>query len=366
MAGRHRKAAWNPALHPRTASGRFDFVVGAAARGSQRQVLGRHAAPSDDRVGRDPAAADFGGSVSSFRPQTPAVLFPSEQDEARYLSTADPFPHQEFPRDESWRSGYAVGSPVARRVTEENLVALSFHDTGVEMVQEGRRDLGEGGAVNLSVTRGRLHDNLTGRDLPGEVVTKEVKRAEEVQSEILGTEVGHAIGASAPIVVADQLNGNMVHMEAIDGHSPFRFGGSTEDVRNLMTDEQWTNYQRSAGLMYYQDVITGNRDRHDGNWFITENGHAAGIDTGLSFGVGWPTMHDKSGIDKRYEGWSKLGQKSGDFPRFARQIPLAEVEMWGDDLRSMRPEFEARGRGAWHDGMMRNYEQVLEWRRSFE
>lgn len=382
-------AKWNPADHPRDPLGRFSLVGGSRTTSRLRPVSERkrgwsifdeepEAAASRDEI--------FGDSLDVITPSSVRERFgskseipagtgwgnmpPVRKSDAKEVSLAmrelqrmKRPPSYALPqRPDSWDEPDWRGVPPAD--VEADIIEATSPDFMMSPV--GMQDLSSGGALNRGVRRGMMVDE-DGRKLDTEVVIKGTRISHEADAEVLASELGHAIGAPMPIVRAhDDERTNLV-MEAVPGEMGFAVR-ETATQRELGR-EGYTNYLRSAKRIAILDQLTGNRDRHDGNWILTDDGTAVGIDNGLAWGAPagkyGETMtvnetraeqENKRGRGNLAGGWYKIDDKHGP--------SLEEMESWRPKLQALEPVFAAHDQQRWFDDTMRNYEFLLHEKRS--
>ncbi len=171
----------------------------------------------------------------------------------------------------------------------------------------------------------------------GTIVRKEFAAGSEskalVDSEVLASRVADAVGVQAPAVVA--LDRRTVIMEHVPGQTWAERGG--ELPQDLIDSDQ-------GRLLGLHDVLVGNADRSPGN-FMIDKGRLTAIDHGYGFQAS-PMAGLQSPFAAHYSGGSAF--------RFADRIDISPGDMATvrGRLTDLRGDFEALGRGRWHDEMM--------------
>jgi hypothetical protein len=102
-----------------------------------------------------------------------------------------------------------------------------------------------------------------------------------VAKEVLAAHIGRALGARTPVSVVDPYDFQAIYMEFLEGETAFeRAGGDPvsgdydwESIDEVL--EEHVHNGRRLGLL---DLLLGNRDRHEGNWMVLDDGTVAGID----------------------------------------------------------------------------------------
>lgn len=387
---------FDPSLHPRDPLGMFAVKGGTAKRerdarlasmdanSAKRQVLGRgpdsafldEASVSDLSVIEDDTPSrllaqynngDFG--IDTFenkmdqvvaRPAVEAAESYGARERKRQTRLAEAnraFPPIEADRPDWERADY-LGRPESRAEIEGTLLAAA--DPGNLAVTTGEIHRLSGGGMADSVVRAQLI-GPDGKRLPYDAVIKTAASRDEAAAEMLGAEVGHAIGAPVPVVVPSTNTGRQVYMEHIVGGIGYQTSApGPADGREMVHA-----YREGAARLSVLDEITGNRDRHDGNWVLTDQGTPIGIDNGLMFGAGGERFRSPQSIRNIRHGMLSSSASAG-WEQMQDRIPTEEMESWRPRLDALGPQFAARGKGDWHRQMMDNYEQVLERRYGME
>jgi hypothetical protein len=168
---------------------------------------------------------------------------------------------------------------------------------------------------------------------------------DQTDAEELSSVLANALGVRAPAVLRDSNDG--VYMELVDGQTAIqKYPDESRVDRTAPPD--WVMNSGEAVKIGLLDVLADNPDRHSGNWMLDAEDNIHGIDHGLAFGD-----------------WQPYGSSAAVSP-FARRFfvdldganrpdnPLTgqDVETVRAQLEQVRPQFEARGRGAWVDRML--------------
>lgn len=227
-----------------------------------------------------------------------------------------------------------------------------------------------GGACNQYVEVGKMPNGE-------KVVFKGLGSKDERDREILATSVGKALDAPvAEAVQSSQLSSREVTMPMISGEEASRVGwirnapgiGGPNDIANRVPGG------KELGLL---DYITRNTDRHYGNFIVTSDGKAVGIDHGFTFkfeGDGRPLrssfpnafLRNRTRWDKADAG--TYGNRGGDGASIQRQVEeeakgnsfgKAWLESQRPALEATRQEFMMSGHQDWYTGMMRRYEALV-------
>ena len=173
----------------------------------------------------------------------------------------------------------------------------------------------------------------------GTIVRKEFKEGTEskahVDSEVLASGVAEAVGVQAPVVVG--LDRRTVIMENVPGQTWAERGG----LSTLTQDRISSDEGRLLGL---HDVLIGNLDRSPGNFMVNDKGSLVAIDHGYGF-----QASPMAGFSSPFAGHFTNGTWG-----FADKIDISprDLSVIRDRLTGLRGDFEARGRGRWHDEMM--------------
>lgn len=183
-------------------------------------------------------------------------------------------------------------------------------------------------------------------------VAKQMRTRPEVDSEILTSHVGRAIGAPVPAVIpSPELDAgvNGVWMEHASGQTAMQTN-RTDFMRTVTAQNSAAG--KRLGLL---DLITNNVDRHAGNWVIDDDGAPIGIDhSGIEMG-----RHVGGDLDPGVAASPFVQQHWADRTDLAdNDLSADEVEDLRNRLQELRGRFTDLGREDWHDRMMERFEQV--------
>ena len=370
--------AWNPADHPRDPLGRF----ATSFHGNNNRTVGRSRARSsevDAPLDDDPWAQLEQRQLAQARQRASAArsawnasddldVIPGHEgagprsldsflEELRGQESPAPF---DGPRDEimrhPWR-GNAGNAPEA--VAQLDDYAENAGEGRYSFDPDEADDLSDMGAINAGVIRAELVDGETGEKTGVMIVMKSTNTVDEADAEVLASEVGHAIGAPVPSVRQSPGDSKQLIMEGVFG-SP---GFNTEAPTFRDGREAVGNYREAGARIAVLDQITGNRDRHQGNWIMTDNDIPVGIDNGLAWGAALgEEQRSAEQIRQIQTGFMKAFDQGNGVSAWAQmgdRISLEEMESWESRLADMAPEFEKRGRSDWHMQMMENYGYLL-------
>lgn len=172
-----------------------------------------------------------------------------------------------------------------------------------------------------------------------------VSAKHQVDAEVLSGLVGAQLGVTAPAVAQD--GDNSVLMDFMDGQMALKAG--QDGVMAHLADEK---HDLDADLVGLFDAITDNQDRNRSNWMIGPNGETQLIDHALNFlYTSSPEVPPNIQSDFSERIFNTQWGRRPEFHNFAfSQADMREVRR---RLHSLKPDFEARGRGDWHKLMMR-------------
>jgi hypothetical protein len=152
------------------------------------------------------------------------------------------------------------------------------------------------------------------------------------------------------------------------GAIPFILNPGTPQAKILSSSARVKSWVDSddGWLMAVMDQITGNQDRHDGNWLIndTDNEIAAVIDHGLAYHLrDWRTKrHDPIDLSNPYifrtksEFTKKFSKTNGEQTNI--DFHPEDLDAIKDILETLKPEYEARGRLDWWQFSMKQIEAL--------
>lgn len=159
---------------------------------------------------------------------------------------------------------------------------------------------------------------------------------DQADAERLGSLTASAMGVSAPAVIAD--GSDSVLMEHVSGQS-WAERSPYGSVSSEITDG---DQGRMIGLY---DIVTGNPDRNSGNFMITGDDDLVAIDHSLAFSHSW-SAGTSSPFAQHYI------NESGNNWADSIDVSSSDMGIIRDRLEGLRSDFEASGRGDWHDLMM--------------
>ncbi|GGM22514.1 hypothetical protein ACFFX1_11090 [Dactylosporangium sucinum] len=165
----------------------------------------------------------------------------------------------------------------------------------------------------------------------------------QADAEILTATVAEAVDARVAEVMRDPSDPDAVYLEYVDGPPPARQAG-VGSSREL-------NEHPDAVRLGLLDALTGNADR--------QAIMAAAGPVGIDHEQNWP-----SGATGPWDLPSTAGQPAQAFADEdgfkPGPIPREDLEALQPRLEALRPEFDALGRGAWHDYTMNAHAQLCD------
>lgn len=219
------------------------------------------------------------------------------------------------------------------------------------------------GGVSAETSKVTFKDGTVG---VRKVIDKRQQDAEELVpllARMMGLNAPEVTRIDENTTVQEFLPGN-VAMSAL----PWLINAGTPQAKKLSASARVKSYLDSddGWLMAVMDQVTGNQDRHDGNWLVGENeGEIAGvIDHGLAYQISdWRTSrHDRMGLDEAY-----IFRTRSEFTkRFAKSNgEQTNIDFHPEDLdaikemmTALRPEYESRGRLDWWEFSMKQIEAL--------
>lgn len=310
-----RRAAWDPAKHPRGPGGRFLSTVDSLKDSIRKHRAGGRGGDPFDGFDREQLRR-----AAKARGITLARGESRESIAEKLLADLDPAP------------AVAADLPAGPKRTSKyhgDLDSVSELENTVENEYVVRQEALTGGAMGET----RLVTYANGQ----QVVRKESRRqighnspAMQADAEQLSSLVGRALGLQSPRVYRSERDREtIVHMEYVADAEMPAYLVSAHPLQ--VSDEG-----RVVALM---DHLILNGDRHSANWFI-KDGRIVPIDNGLAF--------DKGYFDDLRSGWSVPW---GHF----NEDDMAEVRQ---RMEALQPDFERLGRGEWHKEMMDRVESM--------
>lgn len=239
------------------------------------------------------------------------------------------------------------GQVSGRRDFPTSLVLADVPDRRARMAALGHqtptatRPLGGGlGAdttLDIHPSGVRVVRKVYGRRVPGAR-----PRGQEVDGEVLGPRVLEAVGLRSPATV--KLSDTQIVQEHVSGTV-----GSELVPWGLQPGPDVVD-SPDGMLLGLADVLMANSDRNDGNWIRTDDGRIVGIDHGDAF---QPKMVQllvpgpfTTNLFTRLDGYVN------------NPFTSADITVVRARLEALRPEFDALGRGSWHQQMMRRLDQI--------
>lgn len=179
------------------------------------------------------------------------------------------------------------------------------------------------------------------------------------------------MGLNAPEVT--RIDENTTIQEFLPGNVamsalPWLINAGTPQAKKLSASARVKAYRDSdhGWLMSVMDQVTGNQDRHDGNWLVGENEGeiAAVIDHGLAYDISdWRTArHDRMNLSEAY-----IFRTRSEFTKqFAKSTgEQTNIDFHPEDLdaikemmTALRSEYETRGRLDWWEFSMKQIEAL--------
>ena len=156
--------------------------------------------------------------------------------------------------------------------------------------------------------------------------------------------IGRALGLRAPAVYRNDSSG--VWMEYISDAQPWDVLAPTGADPDRRGDAIGSDDGKLIGLL---DIMTVNADRNAGNWMLTDDGQVIPIDHGHAYmvvpnigGRPRPTFGGFGPFAEQY--WDETGRKPGP-----NDLTPRDVEVIGQRLEALRPDFELIDRALWLD-----------------
>jgi hypothetical protein len=179
-----------------------------------------------------------------------------------------------------------------------------------------------------------------------EAVHKIVRLETEIDSEVLSSLAGRAIGALVPAVC--QTGPREMYMELMPGRPAADLLRSRDQERPYV--DTWHGL-----LLGVMDAITDNYDRNAGNWLIGDDGTIAGIDHTAALtepgrpGAAAGTIEPGEGAIRSAfaRRWFARRNGHGDPEWKDNVLHPADVDLWRPAILALQPQFEQRGYGDW-------------------
>lgn len=182
-------------------------------------------------------------------------------------------------------------------------------------------------------------------------VRKDIHSSSEAETEVLGSLVANALGTGGPLVVHDPDDPDVIWEPFLIGAQTAIewLGGTDEDETPLGDNDPEEMYDSDRGLAIgVMDTITGNEDRHFGNWMV-QKGEPVPIDEGRMW-YGSPDPDSGSGDFGEY-----LVSNEADT---LGRISAAQWAEWRASLGRLREEFADAGRDYDYQSMMNAFDQL--------
>lgn len=180
----------------------------------------------------------------------------------------------------------------------------------------------------------------------------------QADAEQLASTLGQALGAPVPDVY--RSDGKTIFMDWVVGNVAGA-AGREKQAKAL----EHPDAEKIALL----DYLTGNPDRHTGNWMITPAGRPVAIDNGLAWSLGFEVGSDF--VPPRDENGKLLGRSAkGDFHALMtdykgnlfEELPFvskSEMRKLREKMESLRPQFVMLDRELWLDTSLERMDAVI-------
>lgn len=177
---------------------------------------------------------------------------------------------------------------------------------------------------------------------------------ESTDAEYLAARIGRVLRAPVPVV--HRVDDATTYMQYVD-HARTGFevldGLDADAERARLGKLASTDSGKRLGLL---DLLASNRDRHNGNWLIGEDGNLEGIDHGLA----WESIDLVTAGDSRKlaagSAFAEPYLKLGDF--IDNDLSPADVVFLRSQLGSLEDVFRELGRANWHEFTMSRFEAI--------
>lgn len=224
------------------------------------------------------------------------------------------------------------------------------------------------GGVSAETSKVKFKDGTSGvRKFIDHSTAKRQQDAEELVpllARMMGLKAAQVMRVDEQTTIQQFLSGKPA-MDAL----PWLVNAGTPQAKKLSASARAKSYVESddGWLMAVMDQITGNQDRHDGNWLVQEGvtDRIVGvIDHGLAYSIrDWRTKrHDPMNLSEAY-----IFRTRSEFTKkFAKTDGTqTDIDFHPDDLEaiagmmtSLRKEYEDRGRLDWWQFSMRQIEAL--------
>lgn len=217
------------------------------------------------------------------------------------------------------------------------------------------------GGVSAQTSKVKYADGTVGvKKYVGDSTGKAQSDAEELVpllARMMGMTAAQVTRLNEQTTVQQFLSGKPA-MDAL----PWVTNPGTPQAKILTASTRVKSYVESdtGWLMAVLDQITGNQDRHDGNWLVDGNGNISGIiDHGLAYHIkDWRTKrHDRMTLDEPYifrtksEFTKKFANTKGQQTNI--DFHPADLDAIEEMLTALKGEYEARDRLDWWEFSMK-------------
>lgn len=223
------------------------------------------------------------------------------------------------------------------------------------------------GGVSAETTKVEFKDGKSGVkkfiDNPSAKRQQDAEELVPLLARMIGIKAPEVMRVDEKTTIQQFLSGKIA-MESI----PHIANAGTPQAKVLSSSARVKSWVESdtGWLMAVMDQITGNQDRHDGNWLIGEKeGEIVGvIDHGLAYHVkDWRTKrHDTLTLDQPYifrtksEFTKKFAKTNGDQTNI--DFHPEDLDAIKDMMESLKGEYEARGRLDWWQFSMKQIDAL--------
>lgn len=181
----------------------------------------------------------------------------------------------------------------------------------------------------------------------------------QADAEQLASVLAEVIGAPTPPVY--RQDGRTIFMGFVTGRQAAAAG---EDRRQAAIQSP------EGELLGLLDALTGNSDRHMGNWMISPAGKPIGIDHGLAWSIDF-NVHSNPDVEHNTKGEimpnvsSNMGPFRDYFADDRKWLPKIvfsrkRLEEIKERMQAQRPQFDLLGRGEWFDVSMGRLDAIIE------
>lgn len=190
------------------------------------------------------------------------------------------------------------------------------------------------------------------------------KRGQGMQTEaneIVASRISDVVGAGAPGVVAQRSGPDTdpeLWEEYARGAKPAIewMGGTDEDEDPLGDNDPYNEYISPQGeRIGLLDNLTGNGDRHFGNWMVHHTAKDGDVPVPIDHGnLSWQVDNYKSGS-------GPFGEDLWNEPESLVQFPAEQWTEWQAGLNNLKPYFEKYGMDYEYQNMMMNFDQMHQY-----